>query len=169
MDCVLKMKLEFGCGETPTKAGFKTCDIRNLPGIDYVCPAWDIDKQVKENSVDEIFSRHFFEHLTFAQGEKQLEVWHKILKPGGLCEIVLPNLTFHLNQLTNHRNNTKQVRHALAGLWGWQRGVFDDTWDIHKSGYDKDLLTSILEKKGFKNIISLEPITSPHLHIKGIK
>ena len=33
------MKLEFGCGETPTYPDYKTCDIRHLPGIDYVCPA----------------------------------------------------------------------------------------------------------------------------------
>ena len=30
------MKIEFGCGETPTKEGFKTCDIRNVPGVDFV-------------------------------------------------------------------------------------------------------------------------------------
>lgn len=53
------MKIEFGCGDNPTKPGFKTCDIRDISGIDFVCPAWDIDKLVEENSVDEIFSRHF--------------------------------------------------------------------------------------------------------------
>ena len=30
------MKIEFGCGETP-KEGFKTCDIRNVSGVDFVC------------------------------------------------------------------------------------------------------------------------------------
>ena len=163
------MKIEFGCGETPTKEGFKTCDIRDVPGVDFVCPAWDIDQHVASNSVDEIFSRHFFEHLTFQQGEIVLKKWYNILKPGGKCEMMLPNLAFHLNQLVNHRNNRKQLKHALAGMWGWQRGTFDDTWDIHKSGYDKELLIPIFQKQGFKNIMSLEPTASPHLHIKGIK
>ena len=63
------MNLEFGCGENPTKEGFKTCDIRNLPGVDYACPAWKITEHVAPNTVDEIWSRHFFEHLTFAQGK----------------------------------------------------------------------------------------------------
>ena len=58
-----KLNIEFGCGENPTKENFKTCDIRNLPGVDFVCPAWDIDQHVKENSVDEIFSRHFFQKV----------------------------------------------------------------------------------------------------------
>ena len=54
-----KMKIEFGCGETPRHPEFKTCDVRDVPGVDFVCPAWEIDKKVAENTVDEIFSRHF--------------------------------------------------------------------------------------------------------------
>ena len=67
------MKIEFGCGETPTKEGFMTCDIRDVPGVDFACPAWDIDKHVESNTVTDIFSRHFFEHLTFKQGEYLLD------------------------------------------------------------------------------------------------
>jgi len=162
------MKIEFGCGETPTKEGFKTCDIRNLPGIDYVCPSWEIDQHIDENSVDEIFSRHFFEHLTFAQGERQLEVWYKILKPGGICEMMLPNMTFHIKQWIE-RNSEKEIKHAMAGFWGWQRGEFNDTWDVHKSGYDKELLTGLVSKKGFTNIESLARPMSKHLHLRFYK
>ena len=114
------MNIEFGCGAKPTKQGFKTCDIRDLPGIDYVCAAWDIENLVGENTVDEIFSRHFFEHLTFAQGEKMLQVWHKILKPGGKCEMMLPNMSFHIQQWIN-RSTDREISHARAGFWGWQR------------------------------------------------
>ena len=106
------MKIEFGCGETPTKENFKTCDIRNVPGVDFVCAAWNIDKHVNPNSVDEIFSRHFFEHLTFPQGERVLEVWYKILRPGGICEMMLPDMNFHINQWVNQRDNPKKFKHA---------------------------------------------------------
>lgn len=162
------MKIEFGCGEKPTKAGFQTCDIRDLPGIDYVCPAWDIDTLVNENSVDEVFSRHFFEHLTFPQGEKQLEVWYKILKPGGTCEMMLPNMTYHIEQWQNRRTS-REITHAKAGFWGWQRGLFDDVWDVHKSGYDRFLLTELVKEKGFVNIESLAKDKSKHLHLRFYK
>ncbi len=162
------MKIEFGSGEKPTKKGFKTCDIRNVPGVDFVCPAWDIDKLVEENTVQEIFSRHFFEHLTFNQGEKVLEVWHKILVPGGKCEMMLPNMTFHIEQW-KRRKNDKEIKHAMAGFWGWQRGEFDDVWDVHKSGYDKELLTDLVKSKCFNNIQSLDKPTSPHLHLEFYK
>ena len=166
---VCVMKIEFGCGETPTKKGFKTCDIRNVPGVDFVCTAWDIDKHVQENSVDEIFSRHFFEHLTFKQGATVLKKWHKILKPGGKCEMMLPNMTFHIDQWVNKRYEGKNLRHAKAGFWGWQRGELDDTWDIHKSGYDRELLTIAVEQKGFVRIKSLMPDDNKHLHLEFYK
>jgi len=162
------IKIEFGCGETPTKEGYLTCDIRNLPGIDYVCPSWEIDKHVASNSVDEIFSRHFFEHLTFAQGQKQLEVWHKILKPGGVCEMMVPNMSFHIDQWMS-RSTDREINHAKAGFWGWQRGEFDDVWDVHKSGYDKQMLTELVLQKGFGNIQSLAKDKSKHLHLKFYK
>jgi len=162
------MKLEFGSGEKPTKEGFKTCDIRNVPGVDFVCPAWDIDKLVEENTVQEIFSRHFFEHLTFKQGEKMLEVWHKILVPGGKCEMMLPNMTFHIEQW-RRRSTDREIKHANAGFWGWQRGTFDDVWDVHKSGYDKELLIPIVKKHNFVNITSHAKPMNKHLHLSFYK
>lgn len=162
------MNIEFGCGESPTKENFKTCDIRDLPGIDFVCTAWEIDKLVKENVVDEIFSRHFFEHLTFQQGEKMLEVWHKILKPGGKCEMLLPNMTFHITQWIN-RSTDRELSHAKAGFWGWQRGTFDEVWDVHKSGYDEALIIPIVKKFKFINITSHASPKSKHLHLSFYK
>ena len=163
------MKIEFGCGETPTKKDFKTCDIRNLPDVDFVCPAWEIDNFVAADSVDEIFSRHFFEHLTFFQGKVVMSKWYNILKPQGVCEVIVPNLIYHINQFVNKRNSLEDFEHALAGLWGWQRGEFSDYWDVHKSGYDKDSLIKLMREVGFKNLESLESNTSKHLRIKGTK
>jgi len=157
------MKIEFGCGATPTKKGFKTCDIRDVQGVDFVCPAWEIGKYVPENTVDEVFSRHFFEHLSFHQGEVMLDVWKRILKPEGKCELILPNMTFHINQWIN-RKSKRELDHAKAGLWGWQRGTIDDTWDMHKSGYDNQTMKDLLMKHNFRHIEILNKDDDQHLH-----
>jgi len=160
------MKIEFGCGENPTKEGFKTCDIRKLPGVDFACPAWKIVDHVGHNSVDEIFSRHFFEHLTFAQGHVVLEQWFTILKPNGIMGMMLPNLEFHLRQLnTWSALNAKGRQDCRAGFWGWQHGEFEDTWDTHKSGYTKDMLFELLASKGFVNLTSKRSHKNRHLEI----
>jgi len=155
------MKIEFGCGEKPTKKEFKNCDIRDVPGVDYVCPAWEIEKFVQPNTVDEIFSRHMFEHLTFIQGEKVLEAWLNILKPGGIMEMKLPNMTFHINQW----NTRSDIKHAKAGFWGWQREGETEVWDVHKSGYDIQMLKELLIEKGYTNIRSLTNPMHRELHV----
>lgn len=159
------MNIEFGAGETPTREGYLTCDIRNVPGVDFVCAAWDIDQHVKPNTVDIIFSRHFFEHLTFAQGRVVMQKWHTILKPGGVCEMMLPNMTFHIEQW-QRRATDRDRKHSRAGFWGWQRGEFEDTWDTHKSGYDHEFLRELIEEFDFVNIESLAKPHSKHLHYK---
>jgi len=165
------MKLEFGSGETPTKEGFLTVDVRDLPGVDYVCNAWEIDKHVSENSGDEIFSRHFFEHLTFEQGERQLQVWHKILKPGGRCEMMLPNMVHHVHQWIHLRNDPHALKRAQEGFWGRQRESLTETWDIHKSGYDEETLTALVKRFNYVDIkpLSKHTIKHKHLHLEFYK
>lgn len=158
------MNIEFGCGDNPTKLGYKTCDIRNLPGIDFVCVAWEIDNLVAHNSVDNIFSRHFFEHLTFAQGRKTLNAWYNIMKPGALCEMSLPNIDHHIKQWIDK----KDIEHAKAGFWGWQREGETETWDVHKSGYNFDTLSCLLIEEKFINITPIK-VKGKHLHVSFVK
>jgi len=158
------MNIEFGCGENPTRQGYKTCDIRNLPLIDFVCPAWDIDILVSHNTVDNIFSRHFFEHLTFMHGRKTLNAWSNIMKPGATCEMILPNIDFHIQQWISGKN----IEHAQAGLWGWQRDSDTEVWDIHKSGYNFTTLEKVLVEEQFTNIECIKN-KGKHLHVKFLK
>lgn len=160
------MKIEFGCGETPTKTDFLTCDIRNLPGVDFVCNAWEINNYVENNSVEYIFSRHFFEHLTFRQGEEVLKIWYDILVPGGFCDIEIPNMQYHIEQWVTEDD----LNWCRAGFWGWQRGEFSDLWDTHKSGYNKKQLKNLLTSKGFKDLEdSFYEDTHWNLRIRGKK
>ena len=160
------MMIEFGCGETPTHQDYKTCDIRNLPGIDFVCPAYEIDKHVEPNTVTHIFSRHFIEHLTFEQGERWLKACFKILRSGGQMDIRCPNMDFHVHQWQIGKN----IEHARAGFWGWQREAeTGETWDLHKSGYNFSQIKVLLEQCGYTNIRSLHKPTIKHLGVACYK
>ncbi len=54
------MKLEIGCGKKP-REGYKTCDVRDLPEVDYVCMADNLP--FEDEQIDEIYSRHVVEHF----------------------------------------------------------------------------------------------------------
>jgi 2-polyprenyl-3-methyl-5-hydroxy-6-metoxy-1,4-benzoquinol methylase/predicted SAM-dependent methyltransferase len=158
------LRLDFGCGEAKPKPGYAGVDVRPLPGIRYICNAWEITEHVAPGSVSAIYSRHFLEHLTFAQADKTLEAWKTVLRPAGTLQIIVPDMTYHIRQFlepdrqarseTNPEWTVRQ--HALAGFWGWQRGDTHDLWDVHKSGYDQVLLEESLRRHGFRNIARLE-------------
>jgi len=168
------MKLEFGCGES-LRPGFVGCDIRNLPNVKYVCTPWELTRYLDEESVDHIYSRHFFEHLTYEEGRKTLLTSWKILKRNGTFEICLPDLRFHLEQFMSTERRNKNfnyhlgaisiLEHAMAGLYGWQRQADKEGyWDVHKSGYDQEMLEYLLREHGFDQIKRVN--TKPyHLHL----
>ena len=170
------MKLEFGAGERQTP-GFKNVDVRDLPGIDYVCEAWKIDEQVEENSVDQVHSRHFMEHLTYYHVDLTMKAWYKILKPGGYLTIVVPCMDFHIRQWTTkdratavEANGMNMQQWAKEGFWGKQREVEKgEVWDIHKSGWDFELMKEYLEKWSFKDITRVQDGLKKNLFVRCIK
>lgn len=158
------MNLEFGGGEDPRCPEYLQVDVRPLEGIDYVCNAWEIYRLIKADSVDNIYSRHFFEHLTFIQGRETMLAWHKILKQGGCVEMVIPNMEFHINQWLNEDN----MEWACQGFWGKQRDGMTETWDIHKSGYTPKLLKHLGFETGFTKFEEV-PDLPKNTHVKFYK
>lgn len=71
------MKLEIGCGKKP-RPSYRTCDVRALPNVDYVCTAYDLP--FEDKTIDEIYSRHVVEHFTLKEFLKVLAEWNRALK-----------------------------------------------------------------------------------------
>ncbi len=171
-----KILLEIGCGKK-AREGYTTCDIRDLPEVDHVCPADELP--FEDNSVDEVYSRHVVEHFTLKEFLKVLEEWNRVLKIGGEIYIICPNLLWHLKQILEgeHQSfyNKKSGENArywgFGSLFGWQQ----DEYDIHKLGYYFELLRDILAEFGFENIEDLTDSgkgleNAPwHLEVRGSK
>lgn len=154
----MALKIDCGCG-SKVKRGFVGCDVRKQPGVKFVCDAWEIANHVELNSVDELYSRHMFEHLSFVNGKRTMSAWFDVLKPGGKLEVSMPDMHFHAVQYLEYYHNRKQKSrlgkgtefgHALASLFGWQRQANKQTWDIHKSGYDQLSLEALCNAVGFE-------------------
>ena len=150
------MKLEIGCGKKP-RPGYRTCDVRALPNVDYVCTADNLPFEDKR--VDEIYARHVVEHFTLKEFLKVLEEWNRTLKVGGAIYIICPNLTWHLKQVLEgshesffNKESGKNARYwGFGSLFGWQQ----DEYDVHKFGYYFELLRDILADFGFGKIENL--------------
>jgi radical SAM superfamily enzyme YgiQ (UPF0313 family)/predicted SAM-dependent methyltransferase len=152
-------RLYVGCGEDE-RPGYIGCDVRRLSTVAVVCPAWEVSRHLVE--VEEVFSRHLLEHLTFAEAEAALRDWLCALKLDGELHLVVPDMDAHVRQWQraswaepHWRNPRSDARYAAAGFWGWQReasGRPPDRlacWDVHKSGYDADSLAFFLNRLGY--------------------
>lgn len=86
------LKLNLACGITKID-GFLNVDIVKTAATDVV---WDLTKTPwpwPDNSVDEIFCSHFFEHLTGTQRNRFMEQVWRILTPGSGIKIITPYYT----------------------------------------------------------------------------
>lgn len=151
-------RLEFGCGPSLQKE-FTGVDIRFFEGVEFICNAWEIKHYVKGESVEEIRSRHFLEHLTYSQAQLALLGWNKILKPGGHINIIIPDINYHLDQFrlspaspAEFDSSFSNMQHAIAGFYGWQREGLTKLWDVHKSGYNLEIISTYLIAAGFTHI-----------------
>lgn len=83
-----ELYVNIGCGNRPL-TGFVNIDLE---------PGADINRDVREglpfeeDCVSAIYSEHFFEHLSKAEGLAFLRECRRVLKPGGTVRIAMPDL-----------------------------------------------------------------------------
>lgn len=88
-----KIMLNIGCG-TDYKKGWINIDNNSDDNIEKLDLNWDLRRPLpfKENSVDFIFNEHFIEHLTVEEGQVVIKDMMRVLKPGGVMRIAMPDL-----------------------------------------------------------------------------
>jgi predicted SAM-dependent methyltransferase len=79
------VKLNIGCG-TDYKKGWLNIDNNSDDNIEKLDLNWDLREKLPfdDESVDFVFSEHFFEHLTPEEGKKTINDLMDLLKPGGV-------------------------------------------------------------------------------------
>ncbi|MGV3723054.1 MAG: class I SAM-dependent methyltransferase [Actinomycetota bacterium] len=82
------VKLHLGCGESP-KPGWVNVDLVGLP----TDLAWNLDRSLPfaDCTVDAIFHEHVLEHLELDRGLAMVRECFRVLKPGGLLRIGVPD------------------------------------------------------------------------------
>lgn len=141
------IKLNLGSGNNK-KEGFKSCDCFKADFIDEV---FDISKiPYPDNSVDELFSQHAIEHLTFTNVELALRDWYRVLKPGGKLTLRLPDFKLCcLNYLASENaTDSMWYRNTIFGIQVSQIGEPDDA-QIHRSGFSKNEMEILLKSIGY--------------------
>lgn len=87
-------KLDLGCGDNK-KQGFTGVDKFKTPSVDIVCDLLTFPWPFKDESIEEIHSAHFFEHVPQTLRAKFMEEIYRILKPGAKAFIICPYAHSH--------------------------------------------------------------------------
>lgn len=130
------------CANNRQFKGYKHHDVQPLPGIDYVCDLYDIEKHV-EGKFEEVQLTHALEHFPTKETQKVLGILYNLLEGGGKLYIEVPNFAWHASLLEEGRE-----RDAVYYAFGGQL----NEWDFHKTGFTENILREELIIAGFKDI-----------------
>ena len=120
---------------------------------------------VEAGSVDAIYMGEILEHFTQDEGERVVGECYRVLKPGGLLRIRVPdNARFWQNYLLDYQSIRQQPREGWSlAHTRWIKMYFDELcvrrprpWQsmthYHKWMYDEISLTLLVERVGFRNV-----------------
>jgi predicted SAM-dependent methyltransferase len=146
-------RLHVGCGPN-LKTGWVNVDLSE---------GSDVRLDLKEplpfpdNSATVIYSEHFFEHLSLEEGTRFLEESMRVLVPGGVIRIGVPDAERSLRQyVSGDRERWQEIRKRYHPEWCntpmHSVNYFFRQAGEHKYAYDFETLSSVLEDCGFVNI-----------------
>lgn len=136
------IKLNLGCGRKYLP-GFINIDIEEFDHVDYVTSIDKLDI-FRGGSVSLIYASHVLEHTPRPQTEPILNEWYRVLMPGGILRVAVPDFEAIIKVYSKNRN--------LDELLGLLYGKQDCEYDFHYKVFDFSTLSSLLKMVGFKKV-----------------
>lgn len=135
-------KLHLGCGVKHIP-GFYHVDALDYPHVDRIGPVEDLSF-IPDGSVELIYACHVLEHFGRKEYRDVLAEWCRVLAPGGVLRIAVPDFRAAA-ELYLDTSNDFALPQVLGLLVGGQR----DQYDYHKMVFDEETLSAALIEVGF--------------------
>ena len=195
-------RLNIGCGDTPSNgwtnidnsisiklanypfltkflALFRLLNTNQLKYIDF-CKQnnviWaDVVNRIpfKENSVEAIYTAHMLEHLDRENSTKFLLNAKKVLKPGGVLRISVPDLKMLIDGYLKHGSADKFLEDSLLTIIAPKTffkkiSLLFTGFRHHQWMYDADSLINLLKNCGFVNVQEKSSSSSDIQNTEGL-
>jgi predicted SAM-dependent methyltransferase len=153
-----RIRLNIGCDRTQI-GGFLGVDFNPDVNPDVLAPA---DKlPYEDNTVDEIYASHVLEHLPYEN--KALEEWLRVLKPGGLLTVAVPDIyqtyvlwkhggtwgEYHMPITEVYMNAVAFGANLLADAIPEMKDMYGGPGHAHKQIFINDMLLNRVISAGF--------------------
>jgi len=171
------LKLELGSGPHG-EPGYIHVDALKIGNVDIEADIRNLN-WLQDNSVDELYSSHTVEHISYTEIEEVLREWYRVLKPGGKIIIKMPDLDFLCRSYVEGIHSTEEVMVAIFGGFpdypggpdGWEKtsgnpnwernSILDGSvpnpgkyteWGAHKALYTFESFKPRIERAGFTHV-----------------
>jgi predicted SAM-dependent methyltransferase len=142
------VKLHIGCGVRNFGPDWIHIDGEKLDHVVYN----DITRlNFETHSVDLIYASHVLQYFDRTEVKDVLHEWHRVLKPGAILRIAVPNFKILSNMYFGGYLNLNQLLGPMYGRWSMNGKII-----YHKTTYDFDSLKTLLDDIGFKDITKYE-------------
>ncbi len=131
--------LDIGSGPWP-KQDYEAVDPYEPDArVDFRCNMWDLP--YSDGSVEAIWSSHALEHVPKAKVVPTLAEWHRVLQPGGLLQLEVPDLLWVCRNF---------LEHPVAD-WNMDTifGAQTRDGEYHQTGFTIEILGDYLVATGF--------------------
>ena len=104
------------------------------------------------SSVSAIYASHVLEHTSHREETlATLREWHRVLKPGGLLAVSVPDLRMLAKLVLDDSLSVQERLKVVAMIYG----AHQDAHDMHYNGFDAALLGAWLQTAGFCQLVEV--------------
>ena len=151
-------KVHVGCGKIYIP-GFVHVDIQPAPHIDIVAEVDKLDV-IPSDLMELVYACHVLEHFDRWHYVNALKEWFRILKPGGILRVSVPDFQACV-EIYSSVGLVSGPSSIVGLVCGGQRDVFD----FHKMIFDRQLLSAALRNVGFTTIREWDWRTTEHADV----
>ena len=139
------IKINMGCGHRHFGEDWVHIDGGNYEHLDY----YDIENlEFQDGTVDLIYASHLLEYMDRVEVRDVLAEWRRVLKPGGILRLAVPNFRVLAELYTN---GTIGLERVLGPLYGRMQ-MRPDYTIYHRTTYDLESLKTLLTEAKFRDI-----------------
>jgi predicted SAM-dependent methyltransferase len=143
------LKVHLGSGPINIQ-GWINVDARDYEHVHLVSNGFDLH-EFADGGIAEIYLCHVLEHFSFKEAEALLKSLKIKLRPGGVIRISVPCFDSLIEVYKMYCSDITKVQFALMGGQDYQ-------YNFHKSVYNLESLTTLLEHCGYTNVLKWETL-----------
>lgn len=143
-----KVYIHLGCGDIASPE-FINVDARPAPHVHYICNVTDLSI-FRDGYADLVYACHILEHIQHIALRRTLWEWRRILKPGGILRLSVPDF----DKIVHIYNScSRDINSMLGPLMGGQ----SHDYNVHYSVFNLRYLADKLREAGFKEVRQWDP------------